>query len=185
MFFLRKRFWIRVLQVMALVFVGAMGLIQVPELLYDLGNRTPISVEGPAGLTRERFPRATFAAVSGTADFEHAFVYRRYGLSYTYFTLAPYGPRLVVRTHDRVTDAWRDTERFLGRLRPFDKQPFSYRIREIFADSMGVEIPGDAFFLGLDDVPRPSAWQIGAVIFAGALWILLFGLFFLRRRRSG
>jgi len=97
--------------------------------------------------------------------------------------VAPYGARLVVRTYDKVTDQWEDLRRFLGRLQPFAQQPFSYRIREIYRERAGIEIPEDAFFLALDDVPQASGWQLGALALSGVLWVgMLYG-FFLRRRR--
>jgi len=182
-FVFRKAFWLGFLKVFLLAFVAVMALTQIPELRYDLGPREPVAVEDPADLRLERFPRPTFASVRGTPDFSHAFVYRRYGLDHTYFTVAPYGARLVVRTYDQVTDEWKELRRFLGRLRPFGQQPFSYRIREIYRERAGIEIPEDAFFLALDDVPQASGWQLGAFVLAAVLWLgMLYG-FFLRRRR--
>lgn len=157
--------------------------VQVPELRYDMGPRVPLVVKGPGDLTPMRFPRATFVSVAGVPDFEMAFVYRRYGLSYTYFNLQPYGLSLVVRTYEKVTHDWRPLRRFLGKLRPFERQPFHYRIRQIYREKFGTELPADAFFLSLGDVPRISGWQLGAVGFAAVLWAVLFILFFLAPRR--
>jgi len=170
------------LKLACLAFVGLMGLTQVPELRYDFGSRQPVLVAGLADLDPQRVRGPTFAAVDGTPDFTHAFVYQRYGLDHTYFTVEPYGLRLVVRTYGKVSDEWKDLRRFLGRLQPFASQPFSYRIREIYRERMGLEVPEDAFFLALDDVPRPSGWQLGALGLSGILWLVMLYLFFLRRR---
>jgi hypothetical protein len=186
MFLLKGWFWLTLLKVGALVFVGMMIAIQVPEIRYDLQPQKPVPVRKPEELTHERFPRATFVAVHGTPNFEKAFIYERYGLSYTYFNIEPYGLRLVVRTYEQVTDDWKQLDRFLGKLRPFEGQPFSYSIRHIYADRMEIEVPEDAFFLALDDVPELSGWQVGAAILATLIWLVMFYFFFLwgRRRRS-
>jgi hypothetical protein len=182
MFLFRKRFWLTLLKIFGLAFVGGMIWVQLPELRYDLGPKRPREISNPEELSTERFPLATFVSIEGKPNFEKAFVYRRYGLSYTYFNVEPYGLRLVVRTYGKVTDEWRNLNRFLGKLRPFSRQPFSYRVRGIYRDKFQVEIPGDSFFLALDDVPRPSGWQFGAVAFAGVLWVVMLYLFFLYRR---
>lgn len=184
MFLMGKGFWLTALKIVGLVFVGGMIWVQIPELRYDLGRRRPVEITSPGGLSTERFGHATFVSIRGKPNFDRAFVYRRYGLSYTYFNLDPYGAGLVVRTYDRVTDEWKNLNRFLGRLRPFARQPFSYRIRQIYREKFQVEIPGDAFFLALDDVPRASGWQFGAMTFAGVLWVAMFYLFFLYRREG-
>jgi hypothetical protein len=182
MFLLRRRFWLTVLKGFGLLFVGGMIWVQIPELRYDLGPKRPLAITGPEELSDGRFRRSTFVSIHGKPNFERAFVYRRYGLSYTYFNIEPYGTRLVVRTYDKVTDEWKELSRFLGKLCPFKDQPFSYRIREIYRERFQVDIPENAFFLALDDVPRPSGWQFGAVAFAGVLWLAMFYLFFLYRR---
>lgn len=176
-----------VLKLAGLAVVGLMGLTQVPELRYDFGSRQPAVVAGPADLVPGRVAGPTFAAVHGTPDFTRAFVYRRYGLDHTYFTVEPYGLRLVVRTYGTVSDEWHELRRFLGRLQPFAQQPFSYRIREIYREQMGVEIPEDAYFLALDDVPRPSGWQVGALVLSAVLWLgMAYGFFLWRpRHRRG
>jgi len=186
LFFLRKVFWLNLLKILALLFVGAMILMQIPELRYDLQEARPVFITGQDDMTQERFSSSTFVSISGTPDFEKAFIYQRYGLSYTYFTVKPYGMRLVVRTYNPVTAEWKDLNRFLGKLRPFNDQPFSYRIRQIFQDKYQTEVPEDAFFLGLEDIPKVSGWQIGAVIFAGTLWMVMFYMFFFfeRTRKS-
>jgi hypothetical protein len=182
LFFLRGRFWLVVLKLLALAFVGAMILVQLPEIRYGLGSQAPVAVAGPHELSLARFPRATFVLIQGKPDFTKAFVYRRYGLSYTYFNLEAYGMRLVVRTHRTVDGEWRELDRFLGKLRPFRYQPFHYRIRDIYGEMFAAPVPPDAFFLALDDVPRLSGWQVGAVIFAALLWVAMFYMFFFFRR---
>ncbi len=172
---------ILVLKISILAFVAVMIVLQIPELRYDLDSSSPVEIASPEDLTRERFPGIHFVSVAGKADFEKAFVYQRYGLSFTYFHAQPYGMRLVIRSYDTPTEEWKRFERFLGKLRPFDRQPFSYKIRDIHRDLFQMEIPEDAFFLGLDDVPRLSGWQVGGVSFAGLLWGGMLYAFFLRR----
>lgn len=181
MFFLRLRFWLTVLKLLPLTFLAFLMWLQVPEIRYDTGPKTPVAVSAPDELRVERFPRATFVAISGRADFGRAFVYRRYGLSYTYFNIAPFGTRLVVRTYDEVTDDWETLTTFLGKLRPFAGQPFSYKIRAIYAEEFGEDIPADAFFLALEDVPRTSGWQVGALVLGGIFWAAAFYALFVHR----
>lgn len=170
-----------IIKLAVLFFVGFMAIIQIPELLYDLSEKTPVAITVPEDLARQRFSRPTFVAVHGRANFGQAFTYQRYGLTFTYFTLKPYGLNIVARTHDRVTDEWTRLDRFLGKLRPFAEQPFSYRIAEIFQEQAGVTIPSRAYFLALDDVPAVSGWQLGALVFSSVLWGGLLYLFFLYR----
>jgi len=179
-----KKLLLILIKVVFLIFVASMIVIQIPELEYDLGDRSPVTIDGPQELSIRQFPHAVFAAVKGTPDFRHAFVYRRYGLSYTYFNIEPYGARLVVRTYEPVDEKWEELRLFLGKLRPFNHQPFHYRIREIYKEKFDAEIPEDAFFLGLDDVPKVSGWQVGAVIFASILWMVLFYMFFLFKKKK-
>lgn len=178
---LRGRFWLLVLKLLALLFVGLMIVIQIPELIYDFGPKEPAEIAGPDALSPGRFTKATFASLAGKPNFDRAFVYRRYGLTYTYFLVEPYGERLVVRTYEKVEDSWKDITQFVGKLRPFNRQPFSYRIRNIYRERFEAEIPPDAYFLALYDVPKPSGWQIGAVIFAGILFAAMIYLFFVFR----
>ena len=180
-FLANKRFWLTLLKILPLAFVAWMISLQLPELQYDLQSPPPVTVSSPEELSPERFGRTTFVSVDGTPNFEQAFIYRRYGLAYTYFNIDPYGPRLVVRTHDKVTDEWNQISRFLGKLRPFEDQPFSYRIRQIYREKFNADIPENALFLALDDVPRLSGWQIAAVIFAAVLWLAMFYVFFFRK----
>jgi hypothetical protein len=179
---LRGRFWLTLLKLAALAFVALMVLIQIPELRYDFGPKTPVEITGEQELAPGRFQSPTFVSIGGEADFDHAFVYRRYGLQYTYFLIRPYGIRLVARTYERVDDDWKNITRFLGKLRPFRRQPFSYRIRDIYRERFDIRIPEGAYFLALYDVPKPSGWQIGAVIFSGLLWIFMVYMFFFFRR---
>lgn len=173
-----KKFFLTLLKLAALAFVGSMILVQIPELQYDLGPKVPKPVPGPDELTREQFSGATFVSIKGKPDFKSAFIYRRYGLAYTYFNIEPYGMNLVVRTYEKVTDEWKQLNRFLGKLRPFDRQPFHYKIRGIYEEKFDTEVPEGAFFLALNDVPRISGWQIAAVAFASLLWLVMFYMFF-------
>lgn len=173
-----KRILIAFLKILALLFVGAMIVVQIPELIYDFGPKQPKLISGLEALNQLDIKRTTFASLSGSPDFDQAFIYRRYGLDYTYFTIEPYGVRLVARTYDKVTDEWKDLSQFVGKLRPFNRQPFSYRIRQIFRDRFQMDIPENAYFLALYDVPKPSGWQIGALVFASVLWLVMFYMFF-------
>jgi hypothetical protein len=185
LFLFRKRLWLTLLKLLALGFVGGMMLVQIPELRYDFGPAAPVTISNPEDLSPAVFTQATFVSVAGTANFERGFVYQRYGLGYTYFTIEPYGIRLVARTYDKVNDEWKALNRFLGKLHPFNKQPFSYRIRQIYQDNYGTDVPDDAFFLALDDVPKPSGWQVGAILFASVLWLIMFYMFFFYDRWGG
>ena len=181
-FLLRGKFWLTLLKLLALGFVSLMVFIQIPELLYDFGPKVPVEIQGPGDLIPGRFPKATFASLSGTANFERAFIYRRYGLEYSYFFIEPYGNFLVARTYEKVEDDWENITQFVGKLRPCSRQPFSYRIRNIYQERFKEEIPPGAYFLALYDVPKPSGWQIGAVIIAVLMWgIMLYMFFFFRR----
>ncbi len=184
--FSMKRIWLTVLKVFLLVFVAAMVVIQIPELRYDLGTKTPVAVADPGELDAKALNGSVFASVKGKPNFEQAFVYQRYGLGYTYFILEPYGLRMVVRTFEKVTEDWRNIDTYVGRLRSFDDQPFSYRIEEIFRDKYGKAVPEDSYFLALYDAPALNAWQIGAVIVATVSWGAMLYLFFFHRpkRRS-
>ena len=177
-FFLRKRFWITALKVLFLVFIASMFLVQVGELRYDLGAKTPVQIDGVEQLQVQVGQNAVFASVRGKPNFERAFVYQRYGLSYTYFLLEPYHLRVVVRTYEKVGLEWEGLTRVVGKLRPFDDQPFSYAIEKIFQEQFGETVPPGAYFLGLYDVPKLSGWQVGAMSFAVVLWGVMFWLFF-------
>ena len=182
LFFLRGFFWLTLLKIGFLLFVGAMVLVQIPEVRYDLGPKEPVVLKGLDGLDGARITKSTFVVVEGKPDFTNAFIYKRYGLLYSYFTIQPYGMRLVVRTYDKITDEWQALNRFVGKLRPFRHQPFHYRIRDIYDEKFQVEVPEEAYFLALDDVPRISVWQIGALCFASILWLCMFYFFFLFKR---
>ena len=167
------------LKIFLLVFVAFMAWMQIPELFYDLGSKKPVEITDPSDLLESQIRGTVFASVKGTPDFTNAFVYQRYGLDHHYFTVEPYGMKVVVRTYDEITDEWKQIGRFVGRLRPFDKQPFSSYIAAIYLERFGVTVPGDAWFLALDDVPKLSGWQIGGLILSSVIWVILFWLFFL------
>jgi hypothetical protein len=168
------------LKIALLLIVAFMAWMQVPELSYDFGSRTPIDIDDPSQLAPSYVSGTTFASIKGTPDFSNAFVYRRYGLDHHYFTVEPFGTKLVVRTYDEITEEWRQLTRFVGRLRPFDQQPFSHYIAAIYLDRFGVSVPAEAYFLALDDVPKPSGWQIGGLVLAGVIWLVLLWQFFFR-----
>ena len=177
----QKRLGLFILKVLVLIVVAITAFNQLPELRYDLGPKQPITIKGLEDLAAGRFRKSTFVAVHGSPNFAKAFTYSRYGLTFTYFNIKPYDLNIVVRTYDRVTAEWTKLDRFLGRLRPFEKQPFSYHVRDIYQERMQVEIPEGAYFLALDDVPKPSGWQFSAVGFAALLWLVMFYLFFFHR----
>jgi len=168
------------LKIAVLLFVAFMVWMQVPEMSYDFGSKTPIEIDDPSRLSTQYLSGTVFASIKGTPDFTNAFVYRRYGLDHRYFTVEPYGMMLVVRTYDEITEDWRLLNRFVGRLRSFEQQPFSRYIAAIYLEKFGVSVPTDAWFLALDDVPKPSRWQTGGLILAGAIWLFLLWFFFLR-----
>lgn len=172
-----------ILKLLCLALPAGMAAIQVRELRYDYGSKTPVPIESPEELHAADIGHATFVRLAGKGDFDHAFIMHRYGISYTYFLLEPYGRTVVVRTYQPVDDNWRDIRQFVGKLRPFDQQPFSYRVRESFAKQYGVDIPADAYFLALYDVPKPDGWQIAAVVFSTVLFLAMLYFFFLRRKK--
>lgn len=180
---LLKRIALTCIKVFLLVVVTAMVAFQIPELRYDFGTRSPVPIESAEELAPDRFGRSTFVAVRGKVDLEHAATFAMHGVRYTYFLLQEYGPRLVARTAEQVDESWENIELHLGRLRPYRRMPFSRSVRAGFKQQFDLSIPADAFFLGRDDTPRPSAWNVGAVIFAAVLWVILFYFFFLWRRR--
>jgi hypothetical protein len=181
---LRKGFWLTILKLFALAFVASIILIPIPELVYDFGPKEPVEISGPEELEPGRFNRATFVSISGTPNFDRAFIYRRYGLSYTYFLIEPYGLGLVARTYEEVDDEWKKITQFVGKLRSFERQPFSYRIRDIYLERFQEDLPQNAYFLAIYDVPEPSEWQIGAVALATIIWMVMFYMFFFFRRKS-
>jgi hypothetical protein len=180
-----KRFWVILLKIIGLAFVGSMIVVQIPELKYDLGSKKPFEISSVEDLKPETIGRASFVTIAGVPNFDRAFVYQRYGLNYTYFIIEPYGMQVVARTYEKVNEEWNNLSLFVGKLRPFEDQPFSYRIREIYIEQHQEIVPHNAFFLGLDDVPKPSGWQIGAVCFAGTLWGVMFYMFFFFLPRHG
>lgn len=180
-FLFRKSFWLTLLKIFVLVFIASMVAIQIPELSYDLGSKEPVRISSSAQLDPQQLGDKAFASVEGTPDFERAFIYQRYGLQYTYFVVEPYGMRMVVRSFEKVTDEWEGMTRFLGKVVPFDDQPFSYRIEEYFQERFQETVPEDAYFLSLYDTPRVNGWQLGAVIVAVGMWALMFYLFFFFR----
>lgn len=182
MFFLRKRFWLTVLKVVALVYVAGLMLLQVPELRYDLGRQRPVPIETPEDLRRGNFGHSTFVRVAGTPDFSHSFRYSRYGLYFTYFNVEEFGMRLLVKTFDRPNEDWRHLDHFLGRLSSFERHHFSRRISSVYQEEFGVSVPRGAYVLALDDVPELSGWQVGGMALMGVLWVVMFYFFFLWRR---
>ncbi len=188
MLLLRRGFWLTILKLAALAFIGAMGLVLIPELRYDLGPKTPIVIPSLEQLEKLGQAGPTFVAVEGRGDFEKAIIHKTYGVAFAYFLVKPYGRRLVVRTHERIEEEdWKRLDRFVGKLKTFRQMPFRRTIRAGFRDEFDVEIPSGAFFLARDDAPHVSGWQIFALIFVAVLWSVLFYIFLvfpLRKKRS-
>ena len=88
---------------------------------------------------------------------------------------------LVVRTYEPVGGEWAGIDRHLGRFRRYSRMPFSRSVRAGFRQHFDITIPDNAYFLGRDDVPKPSGWSVGATIFAVVLWCILVYFFFVRR----
>jgi len=152
---------------------------QIPELQYDLGSKKPVPIESPEDLYNRHFGRSTFVSVRGTPDLSKAATFAKHGVRYTYFLLAEYGDKLVVRSPDMPNEEWADIDLHVGRLRPYHRMPFSRSVRAGFAQIFDLNVPDDAFSLARDDVPRLSGWNIGAVGFAGVLWCVLAYFFFI------
>ncbi|MHC4166986.1 MAG: hypothetical protein ACYSWQ_08515 [Planctomycetota bacterium] len=154
----------------------------IPELRYDFGPKEPVKIESLEQLAAARSPRAVFASVRGKADFTKAVVLAKHGVRYTYFLLEEYGPMLVVRTPEEVSEQWTDIEFHVGRLRHYKRMPFDRTVSAGFRTRRDITIPEDAFFLGRDDAPRPGGWSVGALIFSSVLWCVLFYFFFVHGR---
>ena len=170
------------LKVFLLLVVTAMVRFQMPELRYDLGQKEPVHIKSADELSAERFPKATFVAIHGKADLTKAATFAKHGVQYTYLLLEEYGPKLMVRTAEPVNEDWAQIDVHMGRLRPYWRMAFDRSVRAGFKTHFDVDIADDAFFLGRDDVPRLSGWNLGAVIFAGTLWCILFYFFFVHGR---
>jgi hypothetical protein len=173
------RVFLTLLKIFLLLVVAAMVRFQIPELSYDFGTREPVSIESKDELSLERFPRSTFASVQGKADFTKAATFSKHSVRYTYFLLEEYGVKLVVRTPEVLSEEWTQIDFHVGRLRPYNRMPFSRSVRAGFRELFDLGIPEDAFFLARDDVPKPNGWSIGAISFASILWFVLVYFFFI------
>lgn len=171
-------------KLLALAYVAALALTQVPELRYDLGAKSPAAVDAEALGAPGGFTRSTFVSLRATPDFDRAFRLRTHGVTQTYFLTREYGERCLVCTYDSVTEDWRALNRLVGRLKPVRRQPFVRKAIAGYRERHGLVIPPDAYCLSLYDTPRVSAWQIAGVAGMAALWAALLYVFFLRRRRS-
>ncbi len=170
-------------KLLAMLFPMVLALAQIPELRYDFGPQTPVEITSPDQLAFRNIERMKFAAVVGAGDFEHAFVYKRYGISYTYFLVKPYGHKVVVRTYLKVTDDWRQLSKFVGKAQKYRRMPFSRTVLNIFKDKYDINIPADAICLRYDDVPEASGWSVSALIFCVVLWCLMGYVFFIWKRK--
>lgn len=173
------------IKVFLIIVVSMYFKFLMPELRYDFGPKEPIKIESTEQLEAARSPRSVFVSIKGRPDFTKAATFAKHGVRYTYFLLAEYGPRLVVRTPEQVSEEWKDIQFHVGRLRPFKHMPFDGTIRIGFREKFDIGIPEDAFFLGRDDVPQPNGWSICAFVFSAVLWCVLFYFFFIHRRLAG
>jgi len=178
------RFFINILKLFLLLVVAMMVKFQIPELRYDFGTKEPVILSSPNDLSENYFDKTTFVSIHGKPDFSKAATFSMHGVIFTYFLLENYNTKLVVRTSEPVNEDWEQIELHLGRLRAYHRMPFSRSVRNGFNQNFDVNIPDNAFFLARDDVPKPNGWNIGATIFAGVLWCILFYFFFLHKRIS-
>lgn len=176
------RIFLTFIKIFLLLVVTAMIKFQIPELKYDFGKKEPVNIQSADELSAERFGRSTFVSVRGKADFTKAAIFSKHGVTFTYFLLKGYDAKLVVRTSEQVNENWTKIDTHLGRLCLFHRMPFSRSVRAGLRDTRKVSIPENAFFLARDDVPKPNAWNVGAVCFASILWCILFYFFFVHRR---
>lgn len=182
------RIFLTLLKIFILLVATAMIKFQIPELRYDLGPKEPVPIESLEDLSGRHFDRSTFVSVRGKPDLSKAATFAKHGVRYTYFLLAEYGDKLVIRSPEIPNEEWADIDFHLGRLRPYHNMPFSRSVRAGFSQLFDVFIPDDAFSLARDDVPHPSGWSVGAVSFAGILWCVLAYFFFVHghlRRAPG
>ena len=183
-FFVSARFWLGIIKVGLILFMLVLIVMQIPELLYDtLGNR-PVIIESPEDLDPQLLTGTSYARIQGSPNFEEAFVYERYGLRFVYFTIEPYGRRIIARAYgaDVNVEEWKQRTEVAGKLRPFESQPFSYNIRDIYLEENGVPVPQDSYYLGVGDVPSINGWQVGSIIFALILLAAMVYFFFFFRR---
>lgn len=85
-----------------------------------------------------------------------------------------------------VNDDWKKLNRFIGKLKPYGKMPFSDSVARAFKEQYDIDIKTNAFILLYDDVPEPDGWQIGALVFSSVMFAVLVFVFFffpkIRRR---
>lgn len=168
-----KRIALTIGKVLALLLVIRMIGFQVPELRYDFSSREPVLIESAQQLSIALHADSTFVSVTGTPDLTKAASFAKHGVLFNYFLLEEYGTTLVVRTPEPITEDWSNIEHHLGRLQVYQRMPFRRSVRAGFESLFGETIPDDAYFLARDDVPRPNGWNIGAVIFATLLWLVM------------
>ena len=176
------RFFITIIKLFLLLVVAMMVKFQMPELRYDFGTKEPVVIVSPNELTEKYLDKTTFVSIQGKPDFSKAATFSMHGVTFTYFLLENYNTKLVVRTSEPVNEDWDQIKSHLGRLRVYHRMPFSRSVRTGFSQKFDVNIPDNAFFLARDDAPKPNGWNIGAMIFAGILWFILFYFFFLHKR---
>ena len=183
-----KRFLITVAKLLGLAFPVVLGAVQIPELAYDLGPKSPAKITNVADLRTHADARSTFAEVTGHGDFDKAFIYKTHGQSYAYFPVKTYDGMLIVRSYEKPGKdddaAWKRIDHWVGRLQPIKRMAFRRTISAVFRERFKVDIPADAFYLARDDTPALSGWQIAALIYAVLLFAALLYFFFIRPARK-
>jgi hypothetical protein len=176
------RFFLTLLKLFLLIIVTGMIKFQIPELRYDFDSKEPVQINSVEDLSPELFSRSTFVSVKGKADFTRAATFAKHGVQFTYFFLEGYDTKLVVRTAEAVNEDWAEINFHMGRLRPYDRMPFSRSVRAGFRKLYDIGIDDDAMFLARDDAPKLSGWSIGATVLACVLWCVMVYFFFIHSR---
>ena len=96
-----KRFLITVAKLLALAFPVVLAYVQIPELAYDLGPKSPARIASVADLRTHADARSTLAEVIGQGDFDNAFIYKTHGQSYAYFPVKTYDGMLIIRSYEK------------------------------------------------------------------------------------
>lgn len=167
-FLVSAKLWLNAIKAFLIAFVLVLIAMQIPELMYDALWNEPVVIDSPEDLDPQLLEGSSYARIEGSPTFEYAFIYERYGLRYIYFTLEGYDRQVLARAYgqDVNLEEWRQKTSVSGKLRPFEGQPFSYNIEEIFEDENGVAVPEEAYYLGVGDIPAINAWQVGSITFA-------------------
>lgn len=113
-----------------------LGSLQIPELRYDLSGDAPLEIASPAELAALEGEQARFVAIGGKGDFRRGFQIQTHGVAMYFFTIHPYDMQVIVRSMEKPDEQWRRFDRFLGRLKPFRRQPFARRVEQAFGGGL-------------------------------------------------